>query len=130
MPRNRSVRKIHRRTAAESGTTSGSGRFRQSADALDGPAYQTEVSGRREHVPVIGPHIAFSDFVCRRKMNCVSRTYVEISGSGNHQQTGPPQQSLVNGNEVPQPVHYVLGKARGQVARGTGRQCAFTHVAM
>ena len=74
---------------------------RRSADALDGPACQAEVGGSREHVAVVGPHMAFSDFVCCRKMHSVSSAYEEIAGSGNHERTGPPQQSFVDGNQVP-----------------------------
>jgi len=87
--------------------------------ALDGLACYAEVGGRREHVAIIGPHSAFSDFVCRRKVYCVGGAYEEIAGAGNHQRTGPPQQSLVDGNEVPQSVLYVLGEAQGQFARIT-----------
>ena len=87
---------------------------RRSADALDGPACQSEVGGGREHVAVVGPHIAFSDFVRCRKMHCVSGAYEEIAGSGNHERTGPPQQSFVDGNQLPQTVPYVLGECKRQ----------------
>jgi hypothetical protein len=75
---------------------------------LDGLVSQAEVGGRRQHVAVIGSHRALSDLVCRRKMNFVGGAYEEIAGSGNHQCTGPPEQSFANGNEVPQSVIYVL----------------------
>lgn len=74
---------------------------RRSADASDGPAPQAEVGGSREHVAVVGPDIAFSDFVRCRKMHSVSGANEEILGSGNHERTGPPQQSFVDGNQVP-----------------------------
>jgi hypothetical protein len=72
--------------------------LRRSAGVLDGPACQAEVGGSREHVAVVGPHIAFSDFVCCRKMHRVGGAYEEIAGSGNHERTGPSQQSFVDGN--------------------------------
>src|SRR6266478_7505684 len=97
---------------------------------LDGLACQAKVRGRREHVAVIGPHSAFSDLLCRRKMDCVGGAYEEIAGTGNDPRTGPPQQSFVDGNEVPQSVLYVLGEAQGQFARITGRRRAFTQAAM
>jgi hypothetical protein len=87
---------------------------------LDGLAYQSEVGGRRKHVAVIGPHSPFSDLLRRHKMDCVGGAYEEIAGSGNHQRTGPPQQSFVDGSEVPQSVLYVLGEAQGQFARIAG----------
>ena len=62
----------------------------------------------------------FSDLLCRRKMDCVGGAYEEIAGTGNDPRTGPPQQSFVDGNEVPQSVLYVLGEAQGQFARVTG----------
>ncbi len=64
------------------------------------------------------------------KMDGVGGAYEEIAGSGNHQRTGPPQQSFVDGNEVPQSVLYVLGEAQGQIARIFERRSAFTHAAM
>lgn len=86
-------------------------------EVLDGLARYAEVGGRREHVAIIGPHSALSDFVCRRQVYCVGGAYEEIAGAGNHQRTGPPQQSFVDGNEVPQSGLYVLGEAQGQFAR-------------
>ena len=53
-------------------------------------------------------------------MHCVGGAYEEIAGSGNHQGAGPAQQSFVDGNQVPQAVLYVLGEARGQIARVIG----------
>lgn len=97
---------------------------------LHGLARKAEVGGRREHVAIVGPHRTFSDFACRRKMDRVCGTYEEIAGSGDHQHAGPPQQSFVDGNEVPQSTLYVLGEAHGQFARIAGRRCAFTHAAM
>ncbi len=97
---------------------------------LGGLASQAEVGGRGEHVAVIGPHTAYSDFVRRRKMDCVGGAYEEIAGTGNHQRTRPPQQSFVDGNEILQSVLYVLGEPQGQLARTTRRQRAFTHAAM
>ena len=79
-------------------------------------ACEAEVGGRREHVAIIGPHGTFSDFAGRSKMNRVGGAYEEIAGTGNHPGTGSPQQSFRDGNEVPQSVPDVLGKARGQLA--------------
>jgi hypothetical protein len=97
---------------------------------LDGLACQTEVSRCREHVAVIGPHSRFSDFVCRRKMDCVGGADEEIAGSGNHLRTGPSQQSFIDGNEVPQTVFYVFGEAYSKFARIAARRGAFTYAAM
>jgi hypothetical protein len=60
-----------------------------------------------------------SDLVCRRKMDCLSGAYEEIAGSGNHRYTGPPEQSFVDGNEVPQSVS-MLGETQSQFARIAG----------
>jgi hypothetical protein len=87
---------------------------------LHGLASQAKVGGRGEHVAVIGPHRAFSDFVRRRKMDCVGGAYEEIAGTGNHQCTGPPEQSFVDGNEFPQSVLYALGETQSQFARIAG----------
>lgn len=90
--------------------------FPEMGKSLDGLACYAEVGGRREHVAIIGPHSAFSDFVCRREVHCVGGAYKENAGTGNHQGTGPPQQSFRDGNQVPQSVPNVLGKAHGQFA--------------
>jgi len=37
-------------------------------------------------VAVIGPHSAFSDFVCRREVYCVGGAYQEIAGTGKREQ--------------------------------------------
>src|SRR5438270_13520346 len=87
---------------------------------LDGLAAQTEVGGSCEHVAVIGPHSVFSDLLRRREMHGVGGAYEEFSRTGKHQCTGPPQQSFIDGNEVPQSVPYVLGEAHGQFACITG----------
>ena len=79
---------------------------------------------------VIGPHVALPDFVRRRKMHGVGGTNEEIAGSGNHRRAGPPQQGFVDWNEVPQPVLDMPGKARGQIARITGRGGALAQAAM
>ena len=63
-------------------------------------------------------------------MNCVRRAYEEIAGSGNHQRTGPAQQSFVDRYEIPQSGFYVLGKAHGKCLRIADRQLTFTHVAV
>ena len=87
---------------------------------LDGLASQAEVRGRCEHVAIIGSHRAFSDFLCRRKMDRVGDAYEEFGGTANHQRAGPPQQCFIDGNEVPQSVLYVLGETQGQFARILG----------
>ena len=98
--------------------------------ALNGLACYAEVGGRREHVAIIGPHNAFSDFVCRREVYCLGGADEEIARTGNHPGTRPSQQSFRNGNEVPQSVPDVLGKARRQFAPIAGRRHTFTHAAM
>ena len=105
-------------------------RFPLSADELYGTACQAKVSGGREHVPVVGPHIDLSDLVRGQQMHGAGGAQEEIPGSGNHSRTGPPQQGFADGNEVPQSALYVLGKARGQVAGVTGRCGAFAQAAM
>ena len=97
---------------------------------LNGLACQAEVGRGREHVAVIRPHSAFSEFLRCRQMDCIRGAYEEITGSGNHQRTGSPQQRFVDRNEVPQSVIYVLGEAQGQFARSTTCRRAFTHAAM
>jgi hypothetical protein len=67
-------------------------------------------------VAIVGPHRVLADFVRGRKVDCVGGAYEEIAGTGNHQRTGSPQQSFVEGNEVPQSVPYVIGEARGEFA--------------
>jgi len=42
-------------------------------------------------------------------MHRVGGTYEEIAGSGNHQGTGSPQQSFVDGNEIPQTLLHGIG---------------------
>jgi hypothetical protein len=65
---------------------------------------------------VIGPHIAFSDFVRRRKVHRIGGPDEEIVRSRNHQSARSPQQSFVDGDEVPQTLFDVVGEARGQLA--------------
>jgi hypothetical protein len=91
---------------------------------------QTEIRGRREHVAVVGPHIVFSDVLRRCQVHGVGGAYEEIARSGNHQCTGPPQQSLVYWNQIPQSVFNVPEEARGQLARVFEAQDTFTQAAM
>src|ERR1019366_3547241 len=97
---------------------------------LNRPARQAEVRGGREHVAVVSPHVAFSGLLSGRQVHRVGGSYEEIGRSGNDQGTGSPQQSLVNGNELPQALLYMLVEAGGKFVRVTGRQRAFAQAAM
>ena len=81
------------------------------------PAHRTEVGSTREHVAIVGPYIAFSGLECRRQMHRVGCAYEQIEWSGHDQGTGPPQQSFVNGNELPQTFLHMFEEA-GRKFRG------------
>ena len=67
------------------------GRCSRLLPILDGSACQPKVVGRREHVAVVGPHVAFTEFLRSRKVHGVCGTYEEIAWSGYHQRASPPQ---------------------------------------
>jgi hypothetical protein len=94
------------------------------------PPNHSEIGGGRKHVSVIGPHLPLPSLLRRHQVHRVGRTYKKIGRSGNHPRTGPPQQRLVDGNQVPQSVLHVLGKERGELARVIPRQHAFPHTSM
>ena len=79
---------------------------------------------------VVSPHIAFSGLVCGRKVHRVGGAYEEIGRRGNDQGAGSPQQSLVNGNELPQTILYMLVETGGKFERVNGGQRAFAQAAM
>ena len=98
--------------------------------ALNRPARQAEVSGGREHVAVVSPHLAFSGFVCGQKVHRVGGAYEEIGRRGNDQGAGSPQQSLVNRDELPQAIFYMLVETGGKFERVTPGQRAFAQATM
>ena len=79
---------------------------------------------------IVSPYVAFPDLVRGRQMHGIGGADEKIARSGDDQRTGPPQQRLADGDEVPQPVLYVLGKARSKIASVAGRRRAFAQAAM
>lgn len=99
-------------------------------DSLDGPTRQPKVSGRPEHVAVARPHVAFTGLDGRRKVYGVRCAQDAIARPRQDQRAGPSQQGFVDRNQFPQPVRYVVGKARGQIACITGRGRALAQAAV
>jgi len=78
----------------------------------DGSTCQPKVVGSREHVTIVGPHFALSEFLRCRQVHGVGGPQKQIARSRQRQRARPSQQRFTDGNKVPEPGLYVLGKAR------------------
>ena len=78
----------------------------------NGLAGQAEPAGRRAHVAVIGPHTAFSDFLRRRKMDCVGGAYEQIAGTGNIDALVLRSRASVTGMRFHKPSSMCLEKRK------------------
>lgn len=66
---------------------------------------------------VIGPHLALTGFLGRSKVHGVGGSDEEVLWRGKYQCACPSQHTFSDRYEIPQPVSYMSGKARGQVTR-------------
>ena len=65
-------------------------------------SYETEMLGRRKHVPVVGPDLSFPGFQCADKLDGITRAQKNLGGECDYERIHSPDQPGSHGHERPQ----------------------------